>query len=79
FSEGWREASEEGCEAGLEAQRGWREAHAEVGVEIAAQGTVRIWFSSHSDRNVGVGRAPRVLGRLAAVGVSLVHDVGQGA
>lgn len=46
---------------------------------IPAVATSRIWFSSHSNRNFTIELPPRLLGRMAALGISLVHDVYQGA
>lgn len=78
FYEGWRESTEEGFEDALEEQLGWLEPHAEFLLEIAEQGTIRIWFSLHSNRNFAIELPPRLLGRMAALGISLVHDVYQG-
>jgi hypothetical protein len=79
FYEGWRESTEEGFEDALEEQLGLLEPHAEFLLEIAEQGTIRVWFSSHSNRNFAIELPPRLLGRMAALGISLVHDVYQGA
>jgi hypothetical protein len=79
FHEGWRESTEAGFEDALEETLGWLEPHAAFLLEIAEQGTIRIWFSSHSNRNFAIELPPRLLGRMAALGISLVHDVYQGA
>jgi len=79
FSERWRESTEERFEDALEDTLGWLEPHAAFLLKIAEQGTIRIWFSSHSNRNFAVELPPRLLGRMAALGISLVHDVYQGA
>mgnify|MGYP003575309134 CR=1 FL=1 len=54
------------------------EPHSDVLLELARDGRNTIWFSSHSNRNFTIEIPPDTLARLAALKISLVHDVYQG-
>ena len=49
--------------------------HADFLRQVAAQGKVEIWVSSHGKGNYALVLAPECVMRLAALGITLVHDV----
>ena len=49
--------------------------HADFLRQVAAQGKVEIWVSSHGKDNYALVLAPDCVMRLAALDITLVHDV----
>ena len=49
--------------------------HADVLRQVAAQGKVEIWVSSHGKDNYALVLHPDCVVRLAALDITLVHDV----
>ena len=79
FSYGWRPSTDAQLEDALEELVSFLEPHREFLHELSREGTVRVWASTHGDRNFAVELSPRMLNRLASLGATLVHDVYQGA
>ena len=79
FSYGWRESTDAQMEDALEELVSFLEPHRDFLQGISQAGAVRIWVSSHSNRNFALELPPRMLSRLASLGVTLVHDVYQGS
>lgn len=75
FSYGWRESTDALVEDALEELVTYLEPHAPFLQEIGEGGGVRIWLSSQSSRNYALDLSPCMLGRLASLGATLVHDV----
>ena len=51
------------------------EPHVDFLREVAEQGDVEIWISSHSKGNHTLVLRPQLIARLAALAITLVHDV----
>lgn len=79
FSYGWRESTDAQLEDALEELVSFLEPHREFLRELSREGAVRIWASTYSNRNFAIELPPNMLGRLASLGVTFVHDVFQGA
>ena len=79
FSYGWRESTDAQIEDALEELVTFLEPHRDFLRGISQGGTVRIWVSSHSNRNFAFELSPGMLARLASLGATFVHDVYQGS
>jgi hypothetical protein len=79
FSYGWRDSSEAQVEDALEELVAALEPHREFLRGISHGGAVRLWVSTHSNRNFALELSPNMMARLASLGATLVHDVHQGA
>jgi len=79
FSYGWRESTDAQIEDALEELVTFLEPHRDFLKGISQDGAVRIWASSHSNRNFAFELSPSMLARLASLGATFVHDVYQGA
>lgn len=79
FSYGWRESTDALIEDALEELVSFLEPHKDFLRGITSGGSVRVWISSHSNRNFALELPPGVLARLASLGATFVHDVYQGA
>jgi hypothetical protein len=79
FSYGWRQSTDAQLEDALEELVSFLEPYREFLRELSREGAVRIWASTHSNRNFAVELPPNMLGRLASLGATFVHDVYQGA
>lgn len=79
FSYGWRDSTDALVEDALEELVTFLEPHRDFLVEFRIAGTVRIWVSTSSRRNYALDLAPGVLGRIASLGATFIHDVYQGA
>jgi hypothetical protein len=79
FSYGWRESTDAQIEDALEELVTFLEPHRDFLKGISQNGAVRIWASSHSNRNFAFKLSPGMLARLASLGATFVHDVYQGA
>ena len=79
FSYGWRDSTDDQVEDALEELLKVLEPHRDFLSGISQEGAVRIWVSTHSDRNFALELPPKMLGRLASLGITFVHDVYQGS
>ena len=79
FSYGWRESTDAQIEDALEELVTLLEPHRDFLVAFSGGGFVRVWVSSHSNRNFALELSPGLLARLASLGATFVHDVHQGA
>lgn len=78
FSYGWRDSTDAQIEDALEELITLLEPHRDFLLGISQGGFVRVWVSSHSNRNFGLELSPGMLGRLASLGATFIHDVYQG-
>lgn len=79
FSYGWRESTDAQIEDALQELVAYLEPHRDFLMGISQGGAVRVWVSSHSNRNFALELSPSMLSRLASLGATLVHDVYQGS
>ena len=79
FSYGWRDSTDDQVEDALEELLKVLEPHRDFLSGISQGGAVRIWVSTHSNRNFALELPPKMLGRLASLGITFVHDVYQGS
>jgi len=75
FSYGWRSSTDALIEDALEELMECLFPHREFLNQLAESGSVQIWVSSESDHNYALELPPRMLFRLASLGVTLIHDV----
>ncbi|RYD14264.1 MAG: DUF4279 domain-containing protein [Lysobacteraceae bacterium] len=78
FSYGWRESADAQIEDALEELITLLEPHRDFLQGVTQGGFVRVWVSSHSNRNFSLELSPGMLARLASLGATFVHDVYQG-
>jgi hypothetical protein len=78
FSYGWRDSADAQIEDALEELVTLLEPYRNFLLGISQGGFVRIWVSSHSNRNFAIELSPNMLARLASLGATFVHDVYQG-
>ena len=79
FSYGWRDSTDAQVEDALDELLKVLEPHRDFLSGISQEGAVRIWVSTHSNRNFALELPPNILGRLASLGITFVHDVYQGS
>ena len=79
FSYGWRASTDDQVEDALEELLKVLEPHRDFLSGISQEGAVRIWVGTHSDRNFALELPPKMLSRLASLGITFVHDVYQGS
>ncbi len=77
FSYGWTESTDNVIEDVLDEVIKVLEPHSEFLNKISKEGQVRVWISSQSNRNYTIELSSHALARLAAMGVTVVHDVFQ--
>jgi hypothetical protein len=78
FSYGWQSSTDMQLEDALEELVSFLDPHKAFLLELSQEGVVRIWVSTHSNRNFALELTPRMIGRLSALGATFVHDVYQG-
>ena len=79
FSYGWRDSTDDQIEDALAELVKFLEPHREFLHSISQGGMIRIWVSSHSNRNFALELPPSLLAQLASIGATFVHDVYQGS
>ena len=79
FSYGWRESTDAQIEDAIEELVTLLERHRDFLQGISHGGFVRVWVSSHGNRNFALELSPNMLARLASLGATFVHDVYQGS
>jgi hypothetical protein len=79
FSYGWRDSTEAQIEDALAELVSFLEPHREFLRGISQGGMIRVWVSSHSNRNFALELPPSLLTGLASLGATFVHDVYQGS
>jgi hypothetical protein len=75
FEYGWQASTDMQIEDALEELVSFLEPHAAFLRQISSGGIVKVWVSSQSTRNYAFELSPSMLGRLASLGATLVHDV----
>lgn len=75
FSYGWRDSTDGQIEDALVELVSFLEPHGDFLRGISQGGAVRIWVGSQSNRNYAMELPPSLLGRLASLNITLVHDV----
>jgi hypothetical protein len=78
FSYGWQPSTDARIEDALVELLSFLEPHGDFLRRISQGGAIQIWVSSHSNRNFAIELPPSLLGRLASLNATLVHDVYQG-
>jgi hypothetical protein len=78
FSYGWRDSADSQVEDGLAELVTFLEPHRDFLLGINQGGRVRVWISTHSNRNFALELSPSLLTRIASLDITLVHDVFQG-
>lgn len=71
----WTESSDEAVEDALMRMIGFLEPHAAFVQSLSVEGRVHVMISSQCRHMYGLELPPQILGRLAALGLSLAHEI----